>query len=155
MFLIVVRMMTTRPLKVMSRQGITRVMMGTIASTSRMVLRMTSIVAIAIDTAARTTMIRQKETAKRRTENRKIIIRKAGMMERTRKMVETMRIISIQVPMLMAMVVREMRLLTNIRMVPTFMTTITTMTKLVMKLTDRRPIQRTMITAMTMGQCRL
>lgn len=146
-------MTTTRLVKVMVRQAITRVTMVTIIiSTSRMALRMTSTVAIVIDTAARTTMIRQKETARRRTEKIKIIIRKAArMMKRTRKMAETMRIISIQVPMLI--VVRGMRLLMNIRMGLTFMTTITTMTKLVMKRTDRRTNQR-MITAMTMGQCR-
>lgn len=149
-------MMTTRPVK-MARQVIIRLtMVTTIVNTSRMVLRMTSIAAIVIDIAARTTMTRQKKTAKRRTKNRKIIIRKtatAMMMERTRKMVETMRIISIQVPMLLVMVVRGMRLLMNIRMVPTFITTITTMTRLVTKLTD--PRRKMMITAMTMGQCRL
>lgn len=69
----------TRPVKMMVRQAITRVMMvTTTASTSRMALRMTSTVAIVIDTAARTMMIRQKETDRRQTKNRKIIIRKAA-----------------------------------------------------------------------------
>lgn len=68
-------------------------------------------------------------------------------------MVETMRIISIQVPMRMVMVAARMRLLMNIRMVLTFMPTITLVTKLM----DRRTHQMKMkmITAMTMGRCRL